>query len=64
MPMLAIGAEHATNDAPLVSNNSTDLRGVVVPDCRHFIMAEAPEAFMAELLPFLEAGRAGQARGG
>ncbi|AJG23008.1 alpha/beta fold hydrolase [Cupriavidus basilensis] len=63
MPVLAIGAEHATNDAPLVTlrDNAIDLRGVVVPDCGHFIMEEAPEAFMAELLPFLEAQQAGHA---
>lgn len=42
-------------------DNATDLRGVVVPDCGHFIMEEAPEAFVAELLPFLEAERGGRA---
>ncbi|SUX54363.1 alpha/beta fold hydrolase [Chromobacterium vaccinii] len=56
MPVLAIGAEHATNDAPLATmrGNAVDLCGVVVPDCGHFIMEEAPEAFIAHLAPFLE----------
>ncbi|VWD21280.1 alpha/beta fold hydrolase [Burkholderia contaminans] len=59
MPVLAIGAEHATGDAPLVTmrDNATDLRGGVVPDCGHFIMEEAPDAFIGHLLPFLERSR-------
>ena len=31
-----------------------DLSGVIVPDCGHFIMEEAAQAFIAELLPFLQ----------
>ncbi|MCU7647173.1 alpha/beta fold hydrolase [Pseudomonas piscis] len=56
MPVLAIGAEHATNDAPLLTlqGRASNLRGAIVPDCGHFIMEEAPEAFLAHLLPFLE----------
>lgn len=56
MPVLAIGAEHATNDAPLLTlqGRASDLRGAIVPDCGHFIMEEAPEAFLGHLLPFLE----------
>lgn len=59
MPVLAIGAEHATGDAPLVTmrDNATDLQGAVVPDCGHFIMEEAPDAFIDHLLPFLERSR-------
>ena len=55
MPGLPVGAEHATDDAPPVTlhDNATVLRGVVVPDCGHFIVEEAPEACMAELRPFL-----------
>ncbi|PTU64388.1 alpha/beta hydrolase [Chromobacterium sp. Panama] len=56
MPVLAIGAEHATGKAPLdtMRGRADDLRGVVIPDCGHFIMEEAAEEFIAELLPFLE----------
>lgn len=59
MPVLAIGAEHATNDAPLLTlqGHASDLRGAIVPDCGHFIMEEAPEEFLALLLPFLQEGR-------
>ncbi|VWC63405.1 alpha/beta fold hydrolase [Burkholderia lata] len=59
MPVLAIGAEHATGDAPLVTmrDNAADLQGAVVPDCGHFIMEEAPDAFIGHLLPFLERSR-------
>lgn len=56
MPVLAIGAEHATGKATLdtMRGRADDLRGVVIPDCGHFIMEEAAEEFIAELLPFLE----------
>ena len=59
MPVLAIGAEHATNDAPLLTlqGHANDLRGAIVEDCGHFIMEEAPEEFLALLLPFLQEGR-------
>lgn len=55
MPVLAIGAEHATNDAPLLTmqGNAHDLRGAVIADCGHFVTEEAPEEFIAHLLPFL-----------
>lgn len=55
MPVLAIGAEHATNDAPQLTmkDNATDLRGAVIPDCGHFITEEAHEELIAYLLPFL-----------
>lgn len=57
MPVLAIGAEHATNDAPLVTlqGHATDLRGAIVADCGHFVMEEAPQAFVEHLLGFLQA---------
>ncbi|MFC4928916.1 alpha/beta fold hydrolase [Delftia deserti] len=56
MPVLAIGAEHATADAPLATlrGHADDLSGVIVPGCGHFIMEEAAEPFIAELLPFLQ----------
>lgn len=55
MPVLAIGAEQATDDAPLLTlqGNALDLQGAIVPGCGHFITEEAPEAFVAHLLPFL-----------
>ncbi|AOY95518.1 alpha/beta hydrolase [Cupriavidus sp. USMAA2-4] len=58
MPVLAIGAEHATRDAPLLTlrDNADDLQGVVIPDCGHFIMEEAADAFIGHLLPFLQGG--------
>ncbi len=56
MPVLAIGAEHATGDAPLATmrGHAQDLSGVIVPDCGHFIMEEAAQPFIAALLPFLQ----------
>ncbi len=56
MPVLAIGAEHATGDAPLATlrGHADDLCGVIVPDCGHFIMEEAAQPFIAALLPFLQ----------
>ena len=58
MPVLAIGAEFATNDAPLLTlrDHATNLRGAIIPDCGHFIMEEADQAFIAHLLPFLDGG--------
>lgn len=55
MPVLAIGAEHATNDAPLVTleERAVDLRGAIIADCGHFVMEEAPKAFCQHLLDFL-----------
>lgn len=55
MPVLAIGAQHATDNAPLetLQGNALDLRGAIVADCGHFITEEAPEAFIALVLPFL-----------
>jgi pimeloyl-ACP methyl ester carboxylesterase len=55
MPVLALGAEHATADAPLetMRTAAADLRGAVLPGCGHFVPEEAPDALLAHLLPFL-----------
>lgn len=55
MPVLAIGAEHATRDAPLITmqDNATDLTGVIIPDCGHFVTEECHEEFSEHLLAFL-----------
>ncbi|CUK03973.1 Soluble epoxide hydrolase [Achromobacter sp. 2789STDY5608615] len=55
MPVLAIGAEHATRDAPLLTmqRNALDVRGAIIADCGHFVTEECPEEFLAHLLPFL-----------
>lgn len=55
MPTLAIGAEHATRDAPLVTlrDNAIDLTGVIIPDCGHFVTEECHEAFSKHVLAFL-----------
>ena len=59
MPVLAIGAEHATKDAPLLTmqGRAVDLRGAMIADSGHFVMEENPQDFLAHLLPFLD-GRA------
>lgn len=64
MPVLAIGAEQATDDAPLLTlqGNALDLQGAIVPGCGHFITEEAPEAFVAHLLPFLGREQGGMGR--
>ena len=56
MPVLAIGTEHATRDAPLITmrDNTADLTGVIIPDCGHFVTEECPEAFSEHLLAFLQ----------
>ncbi|UOD27209.1 alpha/beta hydrolase [Massilia violaceinigra] len=55
MPVLAIGAEHATKNAPqdTMRDHAPDLRGAVLADCGHFVMEENPEQFLLHLLPFL-----------
>lgn len=55
MPVLAIGAEHATADAPFLTLQpvATDLHSAMVADCGHFITEECPDAFCDLLLPFL-----------
>ncbi|MQA22277.1 alpha/beta fold hydrolase [Rugamonas rivuli] len=56
MPVLTIGAEHATKDAPLLTmqGRALDLRGAMIGDSGHFVMEENPDDFLAHLLPFLE----------
>lgn len=60
MPVLAVGAEHATADAPIATlrPHASNLRGGIVADCGHFIMEEGPEEFAGQLLPFLLEARA------
>lgn len=55
MPVLAIGAEYATNDAPLVTleNHANDLHGAVIAECGHFVMEEAADEFIHHLVLFL-----------
>jgi pimeloyl-ACP methyl ester carboxylesterase len=57
MPVLALGAEYATRDAPMVTMkaNAPDLRGGVIADCGHFVPEERPAEFLDRLLPFLQA---------
>lgn len=56
MPVLAIGAAQATGDAPLrtLQGHARSVRGVIVPDCGHFVMEEAPVPFNEHLLAFLQ----------
>lgn len=55
MPVLTVGAEHATGDAPLTTlrGNARDLRGETVAGCGHFITEECHEEFIALITPFL-----------
>ena len=57
MPVLALGAEYATKDAPLLTlkNHASDLQGAVIAQCGHFVMEEAADEFIHHLLPFLRA---------
>lgn len=56
MPVLAIGAEHATGDAPLqtLQGHAQAVHGVILPGCGHFVMEEAPALFNEHLLAFLQ----------
>ena len=56
MPVLAIGAEQATNDAPYETMKKVApyLSSAIVKDCGHFIMEEQPEAFCSLILEFLQ----------
>ena len=58
MPVVTVGAEHATRDAPLITleGNALDLRGETVADCGHFITEECHEAFIELIVPFLSEG--------
>lgn len=55
MPVLAIGAEHATNNAPYetMKKVSTNLSSAIIQDCGHFIMEEQPELFCNLIIAFL-----------
>lgn len=55
MPVLAIGADHATRDAPqqTLQGRAVNLQGVMLSECGHFVTEECPEQLMAALLPFL-----------
>lgn len=59
MPVLAIGAEYATKDAPLqtLKDHASNLRGAIIEECGHFVMEEAPEAFIHQVLAFLDEQR-------
>ena len=59
MPVLAIGCEYATADAPIVTlrPHATDLRGDIVRDCGHFVMEECPHEFNAQVVPFFLEGQ-------
>lgn len=56
MPVLAIGAEHATRDAPYLTMQpvAPHLQHALVENCGHFITEECPEAFCRLVLPFLQ----------
>jgi pimeloyl-ACP methyl ester carboxylesterase len=57
LPVLALGAEHATANASLEGMKliATDLRGAIIPDCGHFVPEESPDLLHEHLIPFLEA---------
>jgi pimeloyl-ACP methyl ester carboxylesterase len=56
MPVLAIGAEHATDNAPYetMKKVSSHLNSAIVKDCGHFIMEEQSEIFSSLILDFLQ----------
>lgn len=58
MPVLAIGTEFATVDAPVTTlrPHAADLRGEIIPDCGHFVMEECPHEFNAQVIPFFLEG--------
>lgn len=55
MPVLAIGADHATRDAPQLTmqGRAVNLQGAILSECGHFVTEECPEQLMDVLLPFL-----------
>lgn len=59
MPVLAVGAEHATNDAPMITMKpvAPDLRGGILRGCGHFVPEESPDDFLEYLVPFLRGER-------
>ncbi|MTC59245.1 alpha/beta fold hydrolase [Providencia rustigianii] len=56
MPVLAIGADHATRDAPQLTlqGRANQLQGAMLGECGHFVTEECPEQLMSYLLPFLK----------
>ncbi len=55
MPVLALGAEYATADAPLTTMQpaAVNVRGGILPGCGHFVPEESPDALLEQLIPFL-----------
>lgn len=55
MPVLAIGADHATRDAPqqTMQGRAVNLQSAMLSECGHFVTEECPEQLMTVLLPFL-----------
>lgn len=56
MPVLAIGADQATRDAPqqTLQGRATQLQGTILGECGHFVTEECPEQLMSHILPFLK----------
>ncbi|MDX7901272.1 alpha/beta fold hydrolase [Aeromonas media] len=56
MPVLAIGADHATRDSPqqTMQGRAVNLQGAMLGECGHFVTEECPEQLMTVLLPFLK----------
>lgn len=56
MPVLAIGADHATRDAPqqTLQGRAIQLQGAMLSECGHFVTEECPEQLMSHILPFLK----------
>jgi pimeloyl-ACP methyl ester carboxylesterase len=59
MPVLALGAEHATAGAPFTTMQpvTVDLRGSILPGCGHFVPEECPDALLDHVIPFLRSER-------
>ena len=60
MPVLAVGGANSTgeNIAKSMRLTADDVRGVVIPDCGHFVAEEAPDELLAALTEFLVPYRA------
>ena len=56
MPILAVGGDHSFGDSGFKNLQpiSTNVRGVVIKDCGHFVNEEQPEALAKLLLLFFE----------
>ena len=55
MPMLVLGGEKASGDFLIEQGKLVDsnVRGVIVPGAGHWLMEEAPEKVIPELVAFL-----------